>query len=597
MPKKNHPFQKFPVLLTLFLAMASTACTKPSPPVGADTPGSPPPSATPPAATPTSEAAATPVAEAAATPAGEGDLRAILEAALATESPEIVLPPGRYRVDPKNQHHLVLRGLKNRTIIADGVEMICTKNTRALTVEDCENVTLRGLTIDYDPLPYTQARIVEISGDARQLKVQVLTGYPPLRATSEKLEIFDPATNRLRGRITYYNTRCEPGENGSAILTKTTNTPPEANGERVGDIAVISLKPEKGQNPHAIYASSCKGLVLENVTLFTSNMFGFLENHCTGSTYKNCVVTRRPPETDFVTRELPRMRSLNADAFHSKNAEKGPQYEGCTAQFMGDDAIAINGDFHFVSHGEGKIWRVLAKRDMTMHAGDTVQIFTYDGHRISDRRILAITPAGTVTEEERHLLAEQQMDKNLKTTMITDAYDIELDEPESVPPGTLICSANRIGNGFGIRNCRLGFNRSRGILVKAGHGEIRDNHIEGSVMTAILISPEYWWMEAGLSDDLVISGNRIEQGGGLGIAVVAEGGNRTVAAAGTFQRITVTDNTVVGGAEPGLLLTSIRGLAESNNSIQPEPGKTIFPWQIGAWGKGGIEPVMRINVE
>jgi hypothetical protein len=29
----------------------------------------------------------------------------------------------------------------------------------------CTNVTVRGLTIDYDPLPYTQGRISAISAD------------------------------------------------------------------------------------------------------------------------------------------------------------------------------------------------------------------------------------------------------------------------------------------------------------------------------------------------------------------------------------------------------------------------------------------------
>ncbi len=61
----------------------------------------------------------------------------------------VVVPPGRYRVTPKSGQHLVLKNLKDIQIIADGVEMICTETTRALTIARCTNVTLRGQVIDY----------------------------------------------------------------------------------------------------------------------------------------------------------------------------------------------------------------------------------------------------------------------------------------------------------------------------------------------------------------------------------------------------------------------------------------------------------------
>lgn len=536
--------------------------------------------------------------EAVKSPEEGGDLRALLEAALATEEKEIVLPPGRYRVSPVDRAHLVLRGVRDRVIIADGVEMICTETTRALTIENCHNVTLRGLTIDYDPLPFTQAHILEISPDKSTLRVAVLPGYPPLTPVTGSVEIFDPATNHLRGRLTYFNTRCEPGADGlTARLTKS-NVRPELAAEQLGDIVVIKTpNAPGGEIPHAIMATDCSGLVMENVTLFASPMFGFLENGCDESKYIGCVVGRRSPESEGIVRGHPRLRSLNADAFHSKNARRGPAYERCTAQFMGDDAIAINGDFHFVALGEGRVWRVLAKTRMTMRAGEDAQIFTYDGRRLEDRRIVSVTPDGEVTGDERALIERQAMNEHLRRNGLSTAWRVELDQEVSVPPGTLICSANRIGNGFSIRNCQVGFNRSRGILVKAGHGVIADNLIEGSVMTGILISPEYWWLEAGLSDELVISGNRIEGGRGMGIAVVAEGGNHVLAQAGTFRNIRVTGNTIKGGASPGLLLTSIRGLSEEGNVVRPDPGMELFPWQIGPWGREGVQPVMRVNVE
>jgi hypothetical protein len=82
---------------------------------------------------------------------------------------------------------------------------------------------------------------------------------------------------------------------------------------------------------------------LENIDLFASNCFGFLEYNCDGSIYSGCRIDRRPAAGDPVKRADPRLRSLNADAYHSKHAVKGPAYIECTARFMGDDCINIRG--------------------------------------------------------------------------------------------------------------------------------------------------------------------------------------------------------------------------------------------------------------
>src|SRR5664279_4706808 len=78
------------------------------------------------------------------------DLQGFLDQEIKAGTKRIVVPPGRYRVSPRDRQHLLLRGLKDIQIIADGVEMICTETTRAITLTHCTNVTVRGLTIDYD---------------------------------------------------------------------------------------------------------------------------------------------------------------------------------------------------------------------------------------------------------------------------------------------------------------------------------------------------------------------------------------------------------------------------------------------------------------
>ncbi len=515
---------------------------------------------------------------------------------IAAGDKEIIIPPGRYRVRPSSRQHLLLRGVKDTVIIADQVEMICTETTRAITLEDCENLTIRGLTIDYDPLPYTQGRITSISSNTGRLEVDILEGYEEPGTTTGTVEIFNPATNQLRGRLSYFDTLCQPNGPMRAVLTKSSPNATYAT-ERVGDIALIKMTYAPGGSiPHAISATRSKGLVFDRVTLYGSNSFGILENGCDGSVYLNCRVARREPTDDFKWREHQRLRSLNADAFHSKNSRQGPVYDGCSAFFMGDDAIAINGDFHYISRVDGAVLRVLAKTTMTIQPGDAVQLFTSNGGRPDDFRALSVVADGLITQGERDALLLQPFNGDLATTAMGTAFLVTLDAAPNVAPGTLICNADAIGNGFTIRNCHVGHNRSRGILVKAGYGEITNNVIEGSIMTSILVSPEYWWLEAGFAENLLIADNLITSGSGMGIAVLAAGGNNAVAPSGAFRNITLSNNQILGGASPGLLLTSIRGLTEINNTVATDPTKGLYPWEIGSWGTGGVQPVMRLNI-
>ena len=113
---------------------------------------------------------------------------------------------------------------------------------------------------------------------------------------------------------------------------------------------------------------------LEQIDLYASNCFGFLEYNCDGSTYDRCRIDRRSPESDLADRGDPRLRSLDADAFHSKHAVKGPAYVECTARFMGDDCINICGDYHMIMASCGKQLRVLAKHAMNIQPGDPVEL-------------------------------------------------------------------------------------------------------------------------------------------------------------------------------------------------------------------------------
>jgi len=527
------------------------------------------------------------------------DLQQFIDHEIQVGKQHIVVPPGRYRVTPHDRQHLVLRNLKDVQIVADGVEMICTETTRALTIAHCTNVTVRGLVIDYDPLPFTQGRIAGFAADKKSAEVELFAGYPSAEtARNFKYEIFRPDTRTLRCSDRYVK---EIQVMDSRHLRVITPNEHADSPERVGDLIVIgSESAPHGSAAHAVACEQNVNVRLENIDLFAANCFGFIEDNCDGSTYYRCRIDRRPIANDLVKRDDPRLRSLDADAFHSSGAVKGPAYIECVAKFMGDDCINIHGAYHMVMAVHDSELRVLAKGKLDIQPGDPVELVNYDGQRLSDAKALSILRSGSINAEERTFISHQSLDAGLKSQAhgaLSNAYTISLDRNVSLPMGSLICSANRVGNGFLVKDCDFGFNRSRGILIKASHGEVSGNKIEGSRMSAILVSPEYWWLEAGSSSDVKITGNAIRACGGIPILVEASGGNGNIAPAGAHCDITITGNQISDGAMPGILVTSTAGLRLENNQLDLRANSSNVPELMRRAGLKEMRPVVQIQCQ
>ena len=499
-------------------------------------------------------------------PGRDFDLQGFIDAAVRAGGTHVTVPPGRYRVDPQQSQHLVLRGLANVVMDCTGVEMICTETTRALTITDCTNVTLRGLTIDYDPLPFTQGRITGLSPDKRVHEVTLFDGYPRANAVrNEKYEVFRPDTRLLR-RETPHLESVEVVDDARLRLTKAGGGPGDP--EEVGDLVVIAATHAPGGfAAHAVECSGSRQVNLEDVSVYASNCFGFLEHECVATIYRRCRYDRRPPETDLVARD-PRIRSGNADAFHSKHAIVGPRYLECIARFMGDDAVNICGDYSLVVATAGRTLRVLAKQDLNLRAGDTVELVAFDGSRLPDARVTEIRCDEAIRPDEKDWLVSQRMHQPYRTNAdghLSKGYEVDLDRDVDLPRGSVVASTQAMGNGFVIDRCTFGSNRSRGILIKASHGTITNCTLQGSWEIGILVSPEWWWLESGSSTDLVISGNSIIDCTTPGIVVVGRGGNGQIAPVGAHRNISIVGNTFRNVALPCILCTSTEGLTLSHN--------------------------------
>lgn len=475
-------------------------------------------------------------------------LQKIVDTGLAAGDSVIRIPPGRYEVAPVNGSHLSLKGLRDVTIDARDVEMVCSETTLAILVENCVNLRIEGLTIDYDPLPFTQGRIVEISADRKSHIIEIMEGFPP--ASDDY--IFKHSIYTAEGELrfgNYYQYQLEVLSDGRLKVFGLSNR--VDGGEEVGDIVVVSNRHLSGRYiPHAIMVNDSLGTVFDGVTIYSSPCFGFFEQDSSGSIYRNCVVDRRAG----------RVHSLNADAFHSKHAEVGPQIIGCKAMWQGDDSINICGDYYLIADSQEDWLRILSTNRVRIQKGDLLQLVTAEGERLDDAIAVEIQRVGSLSEADTEIVSKTRIHRN-KSNGMRHAYKLRLDRKVDLQPGSIVASENRMGNGFSVIDNEFGNNRSRGILIKASHGEISGNKLINTHMQSILIAPEYHWLESGFSSNLKVVNNQIIHPRREAIYI------KGIGPFPGHQHLRVEDNFIRTDVRPALRIESVRNGQVSGNQI------------------------------
>ena len=398
------------------------------------------------------------------------DLQGFVDARLKAGERRVVVPPGCYRVAPKSGVHLRLKDLTDVDLIADGVEIVCANTSRVVVFENCRNVRFKGLTVDFDPLPFTQGRIVAMAPDKKWVEFEILEGYPE-NELEERIEIFHPATGELRRETAGWEKQIESLGNHRyrATKPKAYRYREEWDTERVGDILVTNNCLPSRAGGHAFSADNCTGLTIEDVTLYAAKSMGFVEHRCDGTTYLRCKISRRVPESDPVKRVVPRMRSLNADAFHSTEAGKGPAIIGCSAKFQGDDCVNIHGSYHLVTACEGAQLRMAVLRSNTIEPGDPVEFLPFEGPRPPDAVAVKIEPDAPITEAEKEFIRKLSLlDRHKERLLGGQAafFKLTLDRAVPLAMGSAVCSGKRVGNDFLVKDCDFGHNAPSSIVAE-----------------------------------------------------------------------------------------------------------------------------------
>ncbi len=457
------------------------------------------------------------------------DIQAMIDEAYARGEREITIPRGAYLVFPKEEEkgHIVFNGMKDFTVNAYGVVLLFQNYHKSgLRFTYSDNITIRGMSTDWEDMIHTQAKLIDIAPDRSYMDFEVDLGYPMFEQSDVDKGIgvagalyhdfdgrwitggsrFDFSTKKLEllggRRFRFHNAKCN-------ILDDF----------KVGDY-FCPMVPEVWPAGTNVSITSNGAVHFEDYTAWSSPISCIAE--CStdgGSTYRNVKICPGPKPLGADHR---RILSMSGDGFHLTSVRKGPLIEDTYFEGLTDDGINIHGIYSVVGEklADNK-YLVLNHGRFDYRPGDELRF--YDENLNLTHRV-HVTAARDVTEAHKD---EKPLSFRVPCATFTTYYyyEVEVDEPIDAKYRDWVVNAGCIGAGFVFRNCTFYNIRPRGALIKSSNGIVENcvfDHITGG---AIKIIPENNWLECDYSSNIIVRNNIIRHCGfeydfgGCGIVV------------------------------------------------------------------------------
>ena len=519
----------------------------------------------------------------------ENDTKAFEDAVKAAQrtngAKELVLQPKTYYLDAT----VLLQNVTDLTVRGNGATLIMTNFVQAIRLENCERVTVRDVTVDYDPLPFTQGVVVGLEEELTLVKID--DGYPINLEYLNQDTIWGSAHDPKTGGIKPGSSHTYSFRNGEEREGRVVAFPGKPHRKlEVGD--QLSLFPRKDG---AIHAKNCRDITLYEVNVFSAPGFGI----SAAGGYGNIVLknTNIVPGPIPQGATKPRMRSVNADGSHFSDHVVGPTFDGCRVTHCGDDGINVHAFyFHILEVKDERTFIACPKYDRNdLSVGERLEFgekdsYDYIGEAVITKFEKRYDPS--YAAEKEIAWARTYHWKNEGDCI----YEIELDTALPLKQFDHFTPLSRLSPGTTVKNCTFGWNRARGIVIKSPDAVIENNYVEGCSNDAVMVLPDLAWAESHFGKNLMVRGNTfvnnclcynaVEEGNVDCIGTVVIGVVpvfQTVGFMETYgnKNITIEDNTILGSHTYGIVVTNAEGVTIRNNTI-------VDPFYDGAGVAGGV---------
>lgn len=497
------------------------------------------------------------------------DLNRMINDAAASGQTLFVLPEGDLEIDSP----VILDGtVKNLEINGYGKSRLVFKTLKeAFFLNGCRNVSFKGFSIDYDPLPFTQGTILSINGN--MISFRLHEGYPDFSKTYQVKHplFFKKETRNWAWGEANYALDLTVTDSRSGIVTMS-RLPGNL---KEGDFICF--------NHRSAPAFKIRGLsgdlVFEDLKIYSAPDAALISRRSSGSMlFRNITIERGAlPKGASEARLI----STSADGINIGTSRQGPLIENCDFSFMGDDSVNLHGAAFPVVKKEASSFITVqgyAPLELAsiLKAGDQARIMSsvdYSVKAVSE--FVSIEMLGTSGMDGASLRKlYPALGENVPPS---SSFRITLKGalPE---PGDIVDFPAINSPGFKISNSRFHDHRARAIRIMASNGEISSCKFWNLEQSAISLGPEYaFWMESGWPFNIKVVGNDIKDVcmGGVtvseqsyfpaAIAVFVRTNSGKVPAGAFSRNIEISKNRVDGSGAAAIFANSVADLLVSDN--------------------------------
>jgi len=509
-----------------------------------------------------------------------------IRSAIAGGRREFRIAPGDYRFNRHGPTCFRLQGVSDFVLDGQGATFWFDGRYRidAMQIVRCRNLTIRGLTIDYNPLPFSQGEIVAVDSKGKSVDVRIDPGFlvpsPEWVKTVGKIKaiFYDGSGRQVEVRMDWVKT-IEPLADRVVRVTFKFGwifDPIYGNRVRAGHWLIF---PDRSMR-HTFALSECEGIVLENVTVYACPQMAFAEvGGRGGNVYRGCRVVRRP--------NTRRLLACNADALHSIMVEQGPLIEGCEFCHAGDDFVNIHGFFAMVYERRSPTQTVVVSQysRKCFSVESMLRFYRIDDlSPLAPRRVKAMQwlRDRTLFQSAKRMPAElRRHGKRVRDFHPRNVYPflVDLDGPTKAEKYDLVGCEDLVGAGAVVRSNYFHDGFARGVVLCSRQVRVEGNRFERTGMASVAMAAQRFWLEGPFPHDIDIRNNSIIDSGTMflsrnwntsllgAVSVVSVGGN-TLSPGMQNHDIHIVGNHIVRPAACGIALCNAQDCEVVGNTIE-----------------------------
>jgi hypothetical protein len=492
------------------------------------------------------------------------------------------IQPGTYRLDER----LLIREANNLTIDATGVKLIFTvSDMKPILIARCNDLTLKGLTIDFDPLPFVQGPVTRIKPDQGYFEMEIEAGYPDIDRTyirKRTAHVFDPetgyweagASNKIAQRIKILSPR-------SARLFVLDRARFMIDGDdpiiELGDTVVINTRARE-----CFAVVETDNFTLDGTVIHTAPGIAILGRWNTGThTIKNVKIVPGPRPEGATT---DRMISTCADAVNYAGMRGKLIITGCEFSRMADDTLNIAAvTTRVVEVEDSDTFLGITRHAEYMLPGDVLEFFEpADLSPLGQAKIISAEQIDTTEAQRNAFLQATGIHVPERLIGKIEIARFHLDAPVDLAVGQHVNLPAFSTGGYEVTDNHFHDHRARGLRVQVDNGLIENNRFERIQQAAITIGPEmrpheFW--ASGWSKNIVVRHNTfLDIGRGQHIAVPWTSTPGAIAVDSAKFRdieptyaghrdIVIEGNTIDGCSVSAIHVAAVDGLTIRDNTI------------------------------